>query len=800
MTAKEAKRRLVLLDAHAILHRAYHALPEFSSSKGEPTGALYGLSAMLIKIIADLKPDYLIAAYDLPKPTYRHEVYKDYKAGRPKAEPELVSQMKRSREVFGAFGIPIYDKEGFEADDILGTIVEKLRPEKNFEIIIASGDMDTAQLVEGERVRVYTLKKGLNDTILYDEKAVVARYGFSPKLLPDYKGLSGDPSDNIIGVKGIGDKTATSLIQKFGAIEEIYKALKTDRQLFISQGFKPRTAALLEAGEEEAEFSKILATIRRDAPIDFSLPDKKWSEGIDFGKTTALFGELEFRTLGGRLKEVLNESAGKEPGGGAGKPNGAEPKTLFEKPKETEFAETAIGLWLLNSSITKPALDDILNFTKKATFSEAREAVLSELKKKNLENVFERIEKPLLPVVRRMNERGVKIDVRCLQKLGGEYHKTLDSLEQKIWRLAGGQFNLNSPKQLAETLFLKIGLKVKNQKKTSTGNLSTRESELEKIRDLHPVIPLILEYRQVAKLLSTYIDNIPAMVAADGRLRANFIQSGTTTGRMSSENPNLQNIPNHTELGRRIRNAFVAADGFKLVAFDYSQIELRVAAFLSGDRTLIKIFKNGEDIHAAVAAEVFGVGSAEVTKEMRRQAKVINFGVMYGMGVNTLRQNLGTDRKTAKEFYDSYFNNFSGLAKYLDRLKAEAERRGFSETFFGRRRYFEGIKSPLPFIKAAAERMAINAPIQGTEADIIKLAMVRVDDFINAEKLADDVRLLLQVHDELVYEIKEGLVEKLAPRIKKIMESAISLEETIGVPIVVDLSVGENWGEMKKFG
>ncbi|MDE2218422.1 MAG: hypothetical protein KGJ58_03150 [Patescibacteria group bacterium] len=799
-TAKELKKKLILLDAHAIIHRAYHALPaDFVSSRGEPTGALYGLSAMLLKIIKDLKPDYLIACYDLPKPTHRHEAYKEYKAGRVKAEPELISQLKRSRDIFEAFSIPIYDKEGFEADDIIGTVVEKLKDDKNTDIIIASGDMDTLQLVKDKKVQVYTLKKGINDTIIYDEKAVRERFGFEPKLLVDYKGLRGDPSDNIIGIKGIGEKTATLLIRKFGTIENIYKTLKDNKEAFKKTGFKDRIVGLLEEGEEEADFSKILGTIRRDAPIDFILPSKKWSESADSEKIERLWNELDFRTLGARLKDALSGFSGDGIAARGGKnEDKGESGTVMSEIPEDEMKEVSIGLWLLNSNITSPTLDDILNYANKKTFAEAKAVVLGEIEKQGLKKILEKIEKPLIPIIGQMEKRGVKIDVPRMKKLSAEYHKELDAIKKKIADYAGEKFNVNSPKQLGETLFVKMGLKTKNHKKTGGGALSTKESELEKMRDLHPIIPLILEYRELQKLLTTYIDNIPEMFGEDGRLHASFLQAGTTTGRMSSQNPNLQNIPNKSELGRNIRKSFVADKGFKLVAFDYSQMELRIAAFLSGDEKLVEIFRKGEDVHTAVASEVFGVSSDKVDKEMRRQAKVINFGIIYGMGINSLKQNLGADRESAQKFYNEYFKKFSGLAEYLEKVKNETYKKGYTETFFGRRRYFEGLNSPLPYIRAGAERMAINAPLQGTGADIVKLAMIKVDEYLRNENLAEDVRLLLQVHDELLFEIKDSLVKKVPPKIKKIMESVISLEETRGVVCAVDVSLGDNWGELRK--
>lgn len=808
MPEKSSKKRLVLLDTHAIIHRAYHALPDFASSKGEPTGALYGLTTMLLKIVKDLKPDYIIAAYDLPKPTHRHEVYKEYKAGRAKTDEALVAQLKRSRDLLSDLSIPIYDKEGFEADDILGTIVEKLKIENlklkipEVDVIIASGDMDTLQLVDDKKVQVYTLKRGINDTILYDEEAVVKRFGFVPKLLPDYKGLNGDPSDNIIGVKGIGEKTGSLLIQKFGPLESLYKTLEKGDDELLEAGVKERIIKLLKENKEEAEFSKILASIRRDAPIDFTLPEKRWADSVDLKVADKIFAEFDFRTMGVKLREAISKNNNQSV---ADDKKEIEIKTkevllgnLFNQPDKKLSEEGAIMLWLINSSLTNPSWDDVCSYTQKDTLEEAIKYLFSELKKRGLDKVYEQIEKPLIPVINKMNDHGIKVDIKYLTALGKEYQISLKKLEEKIWELSDEKFNIASPKQLGQILFVKLGLKAKNQKKTGGGALSTKESELQKLVEAHPIIPLIIQYRELAKLLGTYIDNVIPMVGADGRLHTKFVSSGSQTGRMSSESPNLQNIPNHSELGLRIRNAFVAEKGNVLVSFDYSQIELRIAAFLADDEEMIRIFKEGYDVHAAVASAVFKVPADKVDKEMRRRAKAINFGVMYGMGVNALQRSLGSNRVEAQKFYGNYFKTFAGLAEYLDSVKKETAKRGYTETIFGRRRYFEGINSRLPFIKAAAERMAINAPIQGAEADIIKLAMVNADNFLLDKKLDDKVFLILQVHDELVYEMKKDLVDKVSPEIKKIMESSVDLKTTKGVPIVVDISVGENWGEMKK--
>lgn len=783
----ENKKTIILLDAHAIIHRAYHALPEFSSTKGEPTGALYGLVAMLLKIIKDLKPDYIAACFDLPDPTFRHEAYEAYKAGRPKTESNLVAQLIRARDIFTAFGIPSYELAGFEADDLLGTIVEKLKKDKNTDIIIASGDMDTMQLVDDKKVRVFTLKKGINDTILYDEDAVIARFGFPPKLMPDYKGLRGDPSDNIIGIPGVGEKTATMLIQSFGTIENIYKTLKKNKSEFEKAGIKERMVKLLEEHEEEAYFSKTLAEIRRDAPFEFSLPEKVWRESVNPVLIEKLFVELDFRTLNERVKTLLGQDKTKEVA-----------PDLNESKEDVE--EAAIALWVDNSEYTNPDREDILSTTGATTVAEAKKKILERLEANGLLEIYRDIELPLIPIIKTAEEKGVVIDKDYLKTLSKEYHKELEILEKKIWKHAGKEFNINSPKQLGEILFDTLNLSVKGLKKTEGGARSTRVSELEKLRGEHPIVEEIMAHREWQKLLSTYIDAIPPLVASDGRLHTHFLQAGTTTGRFSSINPNLQNIPIKSDAGRKIRRAFVADKGHVLLALDYSQIELRVAAILSEDKDLIKIFKDGDDVHAAVASRVFGVKEEDVTKEMRRQAKVINFGIIYGMGINALKENLGGTRVEAEEFYNQYFKKFPGVAEYLDGVKGEVSRLGYTSTLFGRRRYFPMIKSPIQYIRASAERMAVNAPIQGTAADIIKIAIKRADEAIKENKLSDKVSLLLQVHDELIYEVKEGVEKEASKIIGDAMEGVLKdkTKNPHEVPILVNVSTGKNWGEMEE--
>jgi DNA polymerase-1 len=791
------KQRLVLLDTHAIIHRAYHALPEFTGPTGAPTGALYGLLAMLLKIITDLSPDYIVACYDLAGPTIRHEAYADYKGTRAKTDDALALQLGESRKVFSALSIPLYEKEGFEADDLLGTIAHEMSVHKDVDVIIASGDMDTLQLVDDERVRVYTLKKGINDTILYDEKAVVERFGFGPGLIPDWKGLRGDPSDNIKGVPGIGEKTATDLITKFGSIEDIYKKLKKGDAAFLEQGVKARMVGLLREHEEDARFSKSLATIRLDAPIAFSLPSRHWSETVVPEEVLRMCEEFGFRTLRERARTVINKALGVT-ASSSEEPSAARVETPAEDVDPDRLAEAKVMLWLLVSEFTNPSLDDILAYTKERSFDAAYAVLTKNIAEAGkVQEVYERIEKPLIPIARKMEERGIAVDTTVLSALATAYREELAKIEKKIYAAAGREFNVSSPKQLGEVLFDELNIIPEKQKKTAGGQRSTRESELEKIRDLHPIVADVLEYRELKKLLSTYIENLPPLLDAEHRLHAEFLQTGTTTGRMSSQNPNLQNIPLHSKRGRAIRHAFVASKGFTLVALDYSQIELRIAAILSGDKKLGDIFKSGRDVHREVAAEVFHVAPEAVDLELRRRAKVINFGILYGMGVNALRAQLGSTTAEAHQYLEEYFSTFKTLAEYLEKTKGFARKHGYTETLFGRRRQFPEMKSSLPYVRAQAERMAINAPLQGTQADIIKLAMGRVDAMLTEEKAQEDAYLLLQVHDELVYEIRDARVDVLSAKIREIMESVLPESEARGVPVIATLKKGKDWGSMQ---
>ena len=773
---------IVLLDAHAILHRGYHAMGGFATRDGRPTGALYGFLTMVLRIYEDIKPDYIAACYDLPKPTFRHISYDAYKGGRQKTEDSLIEQIKESYKLCEALSIPVYTCEGFEADDLLGTLAEQLKKEKDVRVIIASGDMDTFQLIDGEKVTVYTLKKG-NETALYTTKSVIERFGFGPEHIPDYKGFAGDSSDNIIGIKGIGDKTATELIKHYGSVEKVYKVLKNGRQQLLDDGFKERIVTLLEEGEDEALFSKTLATIRRDAPVVYAKPEQKWLELINIEKYQAMCDLYEFRSMRNRLHTMKED-------GGVSVVEDID-ATEKEKIEDKDMKELQVMTHLLHSEMTNVALIDIEGLTGKTTYKEMREYLEGELKKEKLFDLFTSVELPLIKRVDEMEKNGITLDVEKLKIMSEELHTQVKVLEQKIYELVGFEFNIASPKQLGEALYDKLGLGTKI-KKTKTGQKSTNVSELEKIKDLHPSIAYILEYRELTKLLSTYVDALPLFVKEDGRIHAHFLQTGTGTGRFSCEDPNLQNLPVKSELGQKVRSAFVAEKGKVLLSCDYAQIDLRAAAILSNDENLVEIFRKGIDVHTGTAARVFGVKEEKVTPDMRRKAKAINFGILYGMGVTALKEGMGVERKEAQEFYDQYKFTFSTLMKYLEEVKAYAWKYGYTQTLLGRRREVPLLKSPLPFLRASGERIAINAPIQGTSADILKLAILDTADFIDENKLGDTVKLLLQIHDELVFEIDEKVAEKISEQLTTILENVLAKRGLSDLPLKASRSLGAN--------
>lgn len=870
-------KRLILIDGNALVHRAFHALPPLTSPKGIVTNAVFGFSSILIKTIKELKPDYIVAAFDLKGPTFRHEKFADYKAHREKAPQELYDQIPLVKGVLAAFGIPIYEKEGYEADDLIGTLATKAKSEKDLQTIIATGDLDALQLVDGKKIAVFTLHKGVSDTVVYDEDAVFARYGLKPEQLNDYRGLKGDPSDNIPGVPGVGEKTAADLIQKFGSLEKLYEHLESGKK--NDKKISEKLAEKLLANKKKAFFSKELSTIVTNLDIDFTPEKSEWRKKTEISKIETTFRDLGFSSLLKRLPEIglsaptsLAQQAGLDLGDEHATseerddldfdPNpkniyvadstdtktlnhaladnqliiiGHDLKKLFtvalqnDKHVKNKIFDTMIAAYLLNPDLKDydfekvyyaefNELPDNNSKNKPAYLWKLKKHLETKLESANLIKVFEDIEMPLIPVLAEMELNGIKIDTEALGNLLKSTSKELAKLEGKIYKLAESEFNINSPQQLSEILFVKLALKGR-VRKTGGGALSTAAPELEKLRDEHPIIDSILQYREFQKLKTTYIEPFPRLVSAtDNRLHTTYNQAGTGTGRLSSENPNLQNIPIKTELGQEFRKAFIAENGYQLVSFDYSQLELRIVAHIAHDDKMIEVFRRGEDIHTATAIEIFEVKPEEVTKDMRRQAKALNFGIIYGMGALGFSRSAGVTTQRAREFITKYFADFSGVARYMEEMKEKAHRDGYVETIFGRRRPILDIYSTIPQVQAQAERMAINHPVQGTAADLMKLAMIGVYNYIHpirsrpAEGVATatsgrptsngvhanlndgEARLLLQVHDELVFEIKTELVKKLAPEFRQIMESVRQLD----VPLVVDVKYGQNWQEMRE--
>lgn len=853
-------KKFVLLDSNALVHRAFHALPPtLSTPNGVPTNAVYGFTSVLMKILKEMRPDYVAAAFDLAGPTFRHEEFAEYKAHRPKGPDELYEQLPMAKGVARAFGIPVYEQAGYEADDIIGTLAEHAKKHKDLQVIIVTGDLDTLQLVTDSSVIVSALKSGVSDMVIYDENGVKKRYGLSPDQMPDYKGLVGDPSDNIPGVPRVGPVIAEKLLKKYGTLEKLYQALDRGKVAVIS----PKMAENIKEHRDMAFFSKKLATIVRTVPVEFDLERTGWQSNADRANLEKTLKDLGFFSLVKRLPEVL---AGKPaPSAPSPKEGGIIVKIVTDTtdiPLQDEFAidtgeylrispapnlvyeyrgdnealaehlknctllghgikpvlkrlikngalpqnrifDTEIAAYLLNPDLREydfykiyyaqcgSTADENPAF-RPAYFWNLKKVLWERLKSEKLTGVFEDIEMPLISVLARMEQTGIAIDAAAIKKLSASTAKELGRLEKHIYKIAGGAFNLNSPQQLGQVLFERLGLKGK-VRKTGGGAPSTAAPELEKLRDEHPVIDQILQWRELQKLKTTYIDPFPALLDKDRRIHTTYNQTGTATGRLASQDPNLQNIPTRTELGQKFRRAFIAGPGLSLVSFDYTQLELRIAAHLARDEKMMQAFKNGEDIHTRTAAEVFDVSTQKVTKEMRRQAKVLNFGIMYGMGALGFARAAGIDRTRARQFIDEYFEEFRGIARYMDKTKDQAESQGFVTTLFGRKRLLPDITSTIPFVRAQAERMAINHPIQGTEADLIKLAMIRIDAYLRKHDLIREVRMLLQVHDELVFEVRTQDVRSIAKIIKEIMESVHALD----VPLTVDAKQGDTWADVE---
>ncbi|HSX14326.1 MAG TPA: DNA polymerase I [Candidatus Saccharimonadales bacterium] len=903
------KDKLVLVDGSAVFHRAYHAIPHLTNSKGEPTNAVYGFTMMLLKVLSDLKPTYAIVAWDKSSKTFRKDMYKEYKANRVKQPDDLYEQIPATREVVKAMGLPFIEVENYEADDIIGTLAAKAG---KLETIIVTGDLDELQLID-DHTKVYTMRKGITDTVIYDAEAVIERYGVTPEQFVDLKALKGDASDNIPGVKGIGEKTATTLIAKYDSLDGVYKHLDK---------IGGRTAQLLKDDKEMAYLSQELSQIVCDMKLTLDL---KSAELGHYNRQAihALFRELDFKSLLDKLPaEVSNSPSLFDPepkapdrahlgkakyfciddskklsklaadlskqkifafdtetdsldvmqaklvgmsfswkegeayyvpvGHSAGKqlsikealavlgPILADPK-IAKAGHNIKFDyeimsgagvkmagiafDTMVASFLLNPLARSRTLDDLaysefgiemipieemigkrgkgqstFNFVaiEDATTYASEDADITwrlyakmapQLAKTKLKKLAEETEWPLIAVLAEMELAGIELDEKFLSAFNKDISAKILKLEADIWKQAGEHFNIASPAQLGRILYEKLAIKseVGVIKKGKTG-LSTAASELEKMKDAHPIIELILQYRELVKLKNTYVDALPKMISpVDHRIHTSFSQTIAQTGRLSSNNPNLQNIPVRTELGREIRKAFVAPKGRALISADYSQFELRIAAALSGDKAMIKALKDGVDIHQQTAAELYGVAYDKVTKDQRYNAKTVNFGVLYGMSAHGLSVGTGMTREEAAEFIKRYYDLRPGLAKFVEKIKVDTRKNEYAETLLGRRRPLSEINSNNFQISSAAERMAINVPIQGSQADIMKLAMIEL-----YPKLGDDSKLLLQIHDELIVEAPEAKAEAVAKLMKDVMEKVYDL----GVPIEVDTSIGKDWGEL----
>lgn len=824
----------LLIDSHALLHRAFHAMPFLQNKNGIPSGALFGLTNMILSAIEKFKPDYIFAANDLPGQTIREMTFKNYKQNRGESDEKLIPQIERMTEVFGAFGIPLISKEGYEADDVIGTFVTRIKmQDARCKIVILTGDMDIMQLVDGDKVVVYTGKKG-EEEIIFNEEEVFKKYGLRPKQIPDYKGLRGDTSDNIPGIKGVGEKTALQIIQKAGSLENVYKLIKEENKGRDFFGLSERFFELLKNGEDEAEFSKELATINCDLDIDlpkinkFNLPDH-----VD--KIKELCEEYNFTSIrrkldgGKKVEEIKNDELNKYvdlekdkvEGVLASFPEGEGPRMGPLDFSTETFKKLQIALWLLNSAetnIDKERLVYLINNQYSGalgpTFKGAGErsvdrGILSFFEKKlqeeNLYKIYEEIELPLIPILDEANKTGIKLDREKLKKLLVRYEKERAELQEEIYKLAGETFNLNSPKQLGAILFEKLKVQdgegaTKKIKKTAGGKLSTKFEVLEEMKDNHPIIKYILEFRDREKMINTYLEPLLVYSQFDERIHTTFIQTGAQTGRFASVNPNMQNIPVRGEEGVELRECFIADEGKVLLSADYSQIELRIAAMLSGEEYLQKVFNDGKDIHTSVAMKMFKKDEIDVTKDDRNAAKAMNFGILYGMGVTSIKNTLKVERNVAQAFYDSYTIVLPSLMKYLKDTIQYAKDMGYTETLYGRRRKIPEIFSNIPMIRASGERFAMNAPIQGTNADIIKLAMSDFWEVCRKNKWEESVKFILQIHDEIIYEIDEDIKDKVAVELKKVMEDVLEKHKPkhkyLPVPIVANIKFGKNWGKM----
>jgi DNA polymerase-1 len=906
-----SRKKLLLIDGHAVLHRAWHALPPLTTKDGLVVSGAYGFMMLLLRSIKDIAPTHVAVTFDMEGPTFRHEAYEAYKAQREEQADELYAQIPMIEEILKAMDVPVYGVKGVEADDVIGTIARTVEKKtKDVDVVIVTGDKDILQLVT-DRVSVYHLRKGVSDMKMYAPADVRERFGFDPLQMIDYKALAGDPSDNIPGVKGVGEKTATALVQEFGSVEAIYAALDKNAPAFTA--LKPAVQKNLAASRKDAFDALKLCTILTDVDVDFSLEDTEYSVP-DQSAVRAPFLKYEFAKLltqfPGGSDAIADDEKSRVPSPAKratvkDDPSSVAQLPLAPRPAETEassaddirsvlerfvksgsfsfrsvrtgsrsapeiaacaftdgkttltvdgalvkaalphiaatlgspatkdchdlkaeveafaangivIAEPAfdamIGFYLLHSGERKSELSSMMTYFRTPGAGEDASAaaqlsaevnaihrVAKELREEihanSLDTLYAEIDGPLARVLARMERAGVAVDVPYLEKLSKDLEQRIDGLTSKIHGFAGREFNINSPAQLQVVLFDELGLSSERMKKTAKSRtISTAAAELIKIRDQHGIIDAILDYREFTKLKSTYVDALPPLVdPGSERIHAEFNQTVAATGRLSSSNPNLQNIPTaDTEYGKKVRDAFVAEKGFTLIAADYSQIELRLAAHMTGEKVMIEAFKNGEDIHWRTAATMFGEARAE---ETRRIAKVINFGILYGMGAMRLAEAAKITFAEAKDYIDTYFAKHPGIAKYMEEMRQKVHTDEYVETLFGRKRFFRNVHLMNPRELAEAERQGINMPMQGTQADMIKIAMLRIDkELVKAYGDAPDgpVRMVSQVHDELIFEVADHLVEEVLPIVVKNMEGVVKLK----VPVKVDVATGKRWGSM----
>lgn len=879
-------KRLIIIDGNSIINRAFYALPDMSNSEGLKTNAVYGFTRMLFKIIDDYKPTHISVAFDKKAPTFRHQEFADYKAGRKKMPDELRQQLEPLKELLDAFNIHRMEMAGYEADDLIGT-VSKIGEDNDYTVYIVTGDKDAIQLASNKTTTLIT-KKGVGEVEEYNYDSVIERYEMTPTQFIDLKGLMGDKSDNIPGVPGIGEKTGIKLIKEFSSIENLIE--NTDQ-------LKGSVKKKIEENKEQAIFSKKLATIIRDVPIEINLDELSYGD-YDRSKVIEEFKRFGFNTLikqvmdmdgdgsteeevalnirhldnieefkkevennkklyiktvsrvgnildkkilyvfvttNGEdiyyikedeldlIKDIISNEEIKKIGYNlkddylALKPYNIEIKNLYfditiaeyliDSKSSTSYECSAIAMKYLTRKVKSE--EDLLGKGAKAKkfqdldleelstyFATILNVVYSvstmmekTVKEMDMEYLFYDVEMPLVEVLGSMEYEGMKVDRNQLNELGEKFKGIITKLEEEIFELAGEKFNINSPKQLGVILFEKLELPV--VKKTKTG-YSTNADVLEKLRDKHEIIDKITEYRQIVKLNSTYVEGLVGIInPISGRIHSSFNQTITTTGRISSTEPNLQNIPVKTEVGREIRKVFIADDNCKLVDADYSQVELRVLAHMSEDEHMIEAFQNDEDIHAKTASQIFGVDINEVTSLQRSEAKAINFGIVYGKTDFGLSQDLNIPVAKAKAYIDSYFENYSKIKDVMDSAISEGKEKGYVLTIFNRRRYIPEINSSNFMVRKQGERFAMNAPIQGSAADIIKIAMVNVYTRLKDENLKS--KLILQVHDELIVEAVEEELDKVSIIVREEMESAVNLH----VHLDVDLNIGTSWFETK---